>query len=237
MVGLAVQDFNHDGRDDVIQLHRASGDFSVRLSNSDGTLQPPVFYTVGNIPASQVFVDVNNDNVPDQVTVNLGTLGVEQGSVSVRLGRGDGTFTGEQRYRLPPDVEGRLFALVPADFDKDGNIDLAAGFLDSRIAFFQGHGDGSFTFRHAHPFVTQARALVAADFDKDGDPDLAGVGVSGEIWVLENKGDFFSNTVLAAQVILPPDADSFGGRTIIAVTNEAVSDMDLVVGSGKGAWL
>ena len=237
VVGLAVQDFNHDGRDDVIQLHRASGDFSVRLSNADGTLGPPVFYTVGNIPAAQVFVDVNGDRIADQVNANLGTIGVEQGSVSVRLGRADGTFSSEQRYWLPAGVEGRLFALVPGDFDKDGNIDLAAGFLDSRIAFFQGHGDGTFTFTHQHPFVTQTRALVAGDFDGDGDLDLAGVGVSGEMWVLENRGDFFSNTTLTVQTFMPPTADSFGGRTIIAVTNDAGTDLDLIVGSGKGAWL
>src|SRR5439155_21508245 len=99
VVGLAVQDFNHDGRDDVIQLHRSSGDFSVRLANADGTLRPPVFYTVGNIPAAQVFVDVNGDRIADQVNANLGTIGVEQGYGSVRLGRTDGTFTSERRSR------------------------------------------------------------------------------------------------------------------------------------------
>src|SRR5205807_10373708 len=107
-------------------------------------------YTVGNVPSAQVFADVNNDGIADQVTGNLGTIGIEKGSVSVRLGNGDGTFGAERRFELPPDVEGRIYALVPVDLDGDGNIDLAAGFLDAHIAFFRGLGNGDFEFARAH---------------------------------------------------------------------------------------
>src|SRR6185369_16540720 len=78
VVGLKVADFNGDGRDDVIQLHRSTGDFSVRLANADGTLAAPVYYTVGNVPSSQVFADVNNDGIADQITANLGTISIEK---------------------------------------------------------------------------------------------------------------------------------------------------------------
>src|SRR5678815_3600266 len=107
VAGLAVFDFNGDGYDDVIQLHRASGDFSVRLLNpTNFTLMPPVFYTVGNVPAAQVVVDVNHDGLLDQITANLGTLKIERSSVSVRLNNGDGTFGQEQRHYVPDTVEG-----------------------------------------------------------------------------------------------------------------------------------
>src|SRR3954451_18128960 len=42
--GLAVFDFNGDGRDDVIQLHRASGEVSVRLAATNGLLGAPTFF-------------------------------------------------------------------------------------------------------------------------------------------------------------------------------------------------
>jgi hypothetical protein len=235
VAGLAVFDFNHDGRDDVIQLHRASGDFSVRLADPKGALLPPVFYTVGNVPAAQVVADVNHDGFPDQITANLGTIKIEKSSVSVRLNNGDGTFRPEQRFYVPDGVEGRLFALVPGDFDGDGNIDLAVGFLDSQIAFFKGDGLGNLTYRRSFPFLTQARGLIAADFDRDGDLDLAGVGISGEMWLIENQGTLMTTNSLVTQKFPPPPNESFGGRTIIVTTN---SDgfLDIIIGSGKGAW-
>ncbi|HXJ59628.1 MAG TPA: FG-GAP-like repeat-containing protein [Verrucomicrobiae bacterium] len=235
VAGLIVQDFNGDGYGDVIQLHRASGDFSVRLANPDGSLQPPVFYTVGNLPSAQVLVDVNKDGIRDHVSSSLGVAGVESGSVSVRLGNGDGTFGDEKVYHLPTGVQGRLLSMVPADLDGDGNIDLVVGFLDSNLALFQGDGSGGFAPPRIYPFVEQARGLATGDFDQDGDIDLAGVGVNGEIWVVENTNHIFtSSQLLIHQLDAPPGAS--GARTILAVDVNGDGDLDLVVG-GKGAWV
>jgi len=237
VAGLMVSDFNGDGRADVIQLHRSSGDFSVRLANSDGTLRAPIYYTVGNVPAAQVFADVNNDGIRDQITANLGTIGIEKGSVSVRLGTRFGTFGPERRFQLPDDVDGRLFALVPVDLDRDGNIDLAAGFLGSRIAFFQGLGNGDFRFTRAHSFVAQSRALLAGDFDHDGDADLVGVGASGEIWVVENRGDLLTTVALTVQKLPAPTNSTFSIRNVILTDHDGDGDLDLIVGSSSGALL
>src|SRR6185436_5067631 len=46
ITGLNVLDYDGDGRDDVLQLHRGSGEISVRYSNPDGTLKPAVFITL-----------------------------------------------------------------------------------------------------------------------------------------------------------------------------------------------
>jgi hypothetical protein len=245
--GLTVRDFNGDGFDDVIQLHRASGDFSVRLANPDGsgTLEAPRFYTVGNVPSAQVLTFANNDGIPDIITANLGTTRIEKGSVTVRLGNSDGTFGVARRFQLDEDVDGRLFALVPADFNGDGNIDLAAGFLDSRVAFLRGSPDGSFTHVRTHSFVNQARGMVAGDFDEDGDFDLACVGVSGEMWVVQNPGLANPATNLMTEPHLTnylhkypaPSTNSFGGRRIIALDHNNDTYLDLIIGSGKGAWL
>lgn len=237
VAGLAVYDFNQDGRDDVIQLHRSSGDFSVRLANPDGTLRSPTYYTVGNVPSSQVIVDVNNDGIRDQITANLGAPRIEKGSVSVRFGNGDGTFGAETRLELPPGVDGRLFALVPADFNGDGNIDLAAGFLDGTIAFFRGTGAGILTFTHSHSFSDQARTMVAGDFDKDQDIDLAIIGINGRISVIENSGALLDDLALTVHVTSAPITNSATVRTAILVDHNEDGNLDLVVGSGNGAWL
>ena len=237
VTGLNVFDFNGDGRDDVIQLHRASGEISVRLASTNGLLGPPTFYTMGSLPSAQATTDVNNDGIPDIVTANLGRYGIEPGSVSVRLGDGHGSFGPEKRYSLPPDFMGSLFSLVAADFDNDGNIDLAAGFYDCRLAFFKGHGDGGFTFTHSHFFVYEARVMVAGDFDNDGDIDLAGAGYAGDVVVIENKGDLLTTDTLTRHDYRRTSDKKFGTRDIVAADVNNDGDLDLLVGSGDGTML
>ena len=51
VAGLELHDVNGDGRDDVIQLHRSSGDVSVRLSGEKGQLALPQYYPMGVLPS------------------------------------------------------------------------------------------------------------------------------------------------------------------------------------------
>lgn len=232
--GLALVDFNGDGRPDVVQLHRASGEFSVRVTGQDGSLGAPSYYLAGNVPADQAIVDVNNDGIMDMVTANLGRPGVETGSVSVRLGSADGTLQPEQRFLLPREYAGNLLSLVPADFDGDGKIDLAVGYLDYRIAFFKGNGDGTFTFSREQEFIHEARSLTAGDFDQDGDIDLAGVSYDGSIIIVENEGNLLTTDHLSSR-IYPGAAGSYGASVIRSIDYNHDGDIDLLVGSGNGA--
>jgi hypothetical protein len=234
VAGLKVLDWNRDGRDDVIQLHRASGDLSIRLAGPDGTLAPPTFAPMGPMPGAEAIADVNNDGLPDAVAANLG---VEKGSITVRLGQPDGSLGPAQEYELPPDVAGRFFALEVADFDLDGNLDLAAGFMDCRLAFFRGTGTGSFTFTREHFFVYEARVMVARDFDGDGDSDLAGAGYAGDLVVVENRGDLLTAPALARRDYPSPSEGKFGTRDLKAVDLNGDGDLDLVLGSGEGAMV
>jgi hypothetical protein len=254
VTGLSLAYFNDDIFQDVILLHRSSGDFSVWLSNpaQPGHLLPPKFYTLGGIPASLLVQDLNKDGIPDVVTSNLGSPDGRQGFLSVSLGRRDGTFEEALKFALPPGVEGRLFGLEVADFDGDGIQDLAAGFLDDHVALFRGTGRFNapgrvgLEFVRALPFVPQARGLVARDFDHDGDQDLVGVGVSGEVWILENPGapagpggGLLNPDVVITPIRLKAPAGNagFGARKILAVDYTGDGTLDLVTGSGPAAWL
>lgn len=231
--GLNVRDYNHDGRDDVGQLHIASAEMSVRLADPKGLLGEPKYYPVGFRPSAQTVTDVNNDSIPDVVVVDL------QGSISVRLGLGDGSFGPEQVFTLPPNLRGGLFALVAADFDNDGKVDLAAGFVDCRLVLLKGNGDGTFLLSgdHDHPlyFAYEARSMAAADFDGDGDIDLVGAGMDGRISVVENLGDILSARELKITSFASPNLSDI--RSIQIIDENKDGDWDLFVAGPKGSAL
>src|SRR5690242_748514 len=89
---LEVGDFNKDGHLDVVVDDQFRDVVNLLLGNGDGTLQAPVPYATGHNPNSISVADVNNDGNLDLITANL-ELRSGQGSISVLLGNGDGTFS------------------------------------------------------------------------------------------------------------------------------------------------
>jgi hypothetical protein len=71
---------------------------------------------VGNFPTSIAAVDFNGDGLTDLVVTNSG-----DNTVSVLLGRPDGTFGPQVIYATGPEP----VAIVTGDFNGDGNLDLA----------------------------------------------------------------------------------------------------------------
>ena len=237
IVSLQVYDFNGDGRDDVVQIHRAAGQMSVRLAHADGGLSEPVFYGLGSQPSDMRTVDVNHDGILDILAVDLG------GFVTVRLGVGDGTFgpeirTSLQEYAQGGWSQGRLFSLAAADFDGDGNIDVAAGYMDCRVGLFKGNGDGTFVHTHTHLLGYETHGMAAGDFDGDGDIDLVAEPWDGSLVVVNNPGDLLSAYFLDKTVITN-DSGNSGAWTILVTDYNHDGDLDLLVdGSGGYAlWL
>jgi hypothetical protein len=241
VASLTVKDVNNDGRDDVVQLHRGSGEFSVRLAGTNGVLGEPHFFSAGNLPTAQSTGDINGDGIADIVVANLGRANIEAGSLTVRLGNPDGSFGPATNFYLPPEIgEGRFFSIAPADFDNDGNIDLAVGFFDCRIVFFKGNGDGTFTAgeSHEHLFIYEARAMVTGDFDGDGDIDIAGIGYYGGMVVAENEGDILtSGHLTVVNYAIRCCGGDVGAITATAIDYNEDGDIDILVGSQKGTTL
>ena len=111
--------------------------------------------------------DFNNDGKPDFVVANQSS----SATATIMLGSGDGTFAAQSTtYSAGASPE----AAVVADFNGDGNLDIAfANLATNGVTILLGNGDGTFTSPALQPALGFASAIAVGDFNGDGIPDLA----------------------------------------------------------------
>src|SRR5437660_3482591 len=87
-----AKDFNGDLRPDLAVVNTSSNNLSVLIAKPDGTFNNAVTYVTGQHPIAIVAGDFDGDGKQDLATANQGADEDTNGSISVLLGRGDGTF-------------------------------------------------------------------------------------------------------------------------------------------------
>ncbi len=173
---------------------------------------------VGGNPNALVSFDFNRDGVPDIAAVNT-----RDGTVSVLLGNGDGTFKPRSIYA----VGTAPTAIAAGDLNGDGVLDLMvvnSGSYD--ISILIGKGDG--TFKSAigasvapHPPV----GIAFGDFDGNGSIDLAVVSSNQTVSILRGVGNGQFGTAVDIQVNL---SLPLGITQIVAAHLNTDAIMDLV---------
>jgi VCBS repeat protein len=235
--GGGLADFNRDGHLDVVTADYHGNSVTILLNDGTGKLKlpPPAtcpglhfascsYPTLANAATQSIAVgDLNKDGNPDVVATNPQTA-----SVSVFLDHADGTLA--PAINLPVGVTNgaQPYSAVIADFDGDGNNDLAISEETSGTIIVRlGHGDA--TFGPEAPYAidgTRDYFIIAADMNKDGKLDLVCANRNGDtVSVLLGRGDGTFRKAIVSSVG-PPGVTLPGGRPWFGPYTVAAADVN-----------
>jgi hypothetical protein len=225
LYGMAVADFNGDGKPDIAVTDNAAKNLVVYLNDGNGSFGPPKsmplnMNAVG--PGQIIAADFNEDGKQDII---VGTVGGLQ-SVLLLLGNGDGTFT--QQPDLPNSFG--FETAVAVDINRDGYLDLILGGNGS-MSLYLGDGRGNF---QPQTFSNQGTgglytSIATGDFNKDNKLDFVAARPAG-IWSYAGNGDgtFGSPTNLTTNALPSP-------RSVAVADFDGDGNADLVIGSNFAA--
>jgi hypothetical protein len=208
-LAVVAADFDEDGYDDLaVGNHGPS--VSVLLNDGTGQLGEPRVYATSTTNPELAGGDFDGDDNLDLVTATYDATTVE-----VLLGDGTGAF------RPGTSVDAcNTTAVVAADFDADGRLDVALGGSCS-IALLLGDGNGGFA-PATYVLSGLVTSLEAGDVNVDGRPDLLGLTFGGaHVWLNDGSGGLHP----------PIDIATSRPRDVALGDLNADGTPDLVVGS------
>lgn len=170
ITSLTARDMNGDGNLDLVFTHGFNAVIRVMLGNGDGTFQNSIdSWNIGTDNAvygsGLDIADVNRDGKLDVVA------SWSDDTVSVMLGKGDGTFQDGVDYatgQVPTTV-------VLKDMNGDGILDAVVGlngFNGTGISILIGKANGTFNNQTRYSLGAQNLGMAVADFGRDGTPDV-----------------------------------------------------------------
>lgn len=186
--GTGVGDFNADGRLDLAVGNVRDDTVSVLLGSRTVGFEPQRTYQAGAQAVSVAVADFNADGKPDLAVTNPTRLNIT-GTVSLLLGRGDGTFQAQRTFDT-----GNVHPIgcYVGDFNRDGKPDVAtvSQFTSRSVSIQLGDGAGGLQTAHTFAVGTDARLFALGDLDRDGKTDLAVPNFAdGTVSLLLGNGD------------------------------------------------
>jgi hypothetical protein len=169
---LAVASFNISKV--TILRNGGSGNFTQPASSPEA---------VGGGPRYVAAADLDGDGDQDLATANE-----DSGNVTILKNGGTGDFL--EPPSSPEPAEAGPRALAVADFEGDGDRDLAVANASNTVTILRNGGSGNFVEPVSSPELSSGTptAVAAADLDGDADPDLAVANLNDfDVTILRNR--------------------------------------------------
>lgn len=200
-------------------------------------------YATGANPMSLVLGDFNKDSRVDAAVLYGGSDFATQSGVSIFLGQDNGQFGAANNIGLG--VSPTMAGVTTADFDGDGNLDLAfANTTAVTLKVLRGNGDGTFQPATEQASLAFVSALIAADINKDGRADLVVAGSTNNaprlaVLLAQAGGGFQKQPEQPVpQAVAGMVAGDFNGdgNVDLATSNRFSGSIHVLSGSGTGAF-
>ena len=237
---VTAGDFNEDGKPDLaIAIANTGAPVVIMLGNGDGTFQP-------GTPQSLAGAVWEISAAKFTVTGHVDLLMRFEDGVYLARGVGDGTFVPAGMVWQEPNtiisttppghIANGLSDLAIADFNHDGNLDIAIDSFGSRVDILLGTGTGAFVPAPVPTYLTTANQtgfgggmIEAADLRGTGNVDLVmSTGYAATAVLMYGNGDGTFQTPLTYPL---PEFDD----AVVAVADfNRDGKPDLVFGSEGG---
>jgi len=232
---MIAGDFDGDGKLDLAVAKEATDTtISILLGDGKGNFTLVSSPDIGSVPESLATGDFNGDGKLDLAVGGFANL-----SRTVFLLLGDGTGNFALGSSWPTD--GFPGSLAVGDFNRDGNLDLAAVTSSpGAVYIFLGDGTGNFTVTSSPAPDEFPTSVGVGDFNRDDNLDLAvanSVNSTVSILLGDGTGNFTpaSSSLVDGHHSLVAVGDFNGdGKLDMAVPNSNGAPVSILLGDGSG---